>query len=79
VDLLVEAPDRRWLLKDLANLVAQEDVHVLDINSSRTAGAHSRGGQVRLRLRLRIADYGQLSRLLGKLAGVPGIERVRRA
>jgi GTP pyrophosphokinase len=79
IDVLVDALDRKWLLKDLTNLVAQEDVHVLDINSSRTAGAHSRGGQVRLRLRLRIADYGQLSRLLGKLAGVPGIERVRRA
>jgi GTP pyrophosphokinase len=74
VDLLVDALDRKWLLKDLTNLIAQEDAHVLDIHSDPV-----RGGLVRLRLRLRVADYGQLSRLLGKLEGVPGIERARRA
>ena len=79
VDLLVDALDRKWLLKDLTNLIAQEDVHVLDIHSNRAGGNPARGGLVRLRLRLRVADYGQLSRLLGKLEGVPGIERARRA
>jgi GTP pyrophosphokinase len=79
VDLLVDALDRKWLLKDLTNLIAQEDVHVLDIHSNRAGGNPARGGLVRLRLRLRVSDYGQLSRLLGKLEGVPGIERARRA
>ncbi len=79
VDLLVDALDRKWLLKDLTNLIAQEDVHVLDIHSNRSGSESARGGLVRLRLRLRVADYGQLSRLLGKLEGVPGIERARRA
>ena len=31
--------------------------------------------RVRLRLRLRVADFGQLSTLLGKLACVPGVEQ----
>ena len=74
VDVLVDAIDRKWMLKDLTNLIAQEDTHVLDIRSEKT-----RGGLMRLRLRLRIADYGQLSRLLGKLEGLSGIERARRA
>nr|WP_233511745.1 bifunctional (p)ppGpp synthetase/guanosine-3',5'-bis(diphosphate) 3'-pyrophosphohydrolase [Luteimonas weifangensis] len=74
VDVLVDALDRKWLLKDLTNLIAQEDTHVLDIHSE-----HAGGGRVRLRLRLRVADFGQLSRLLGKLDGLPGVERARRA
>jgi GTP pyrophosphokinase len=74
VDVLVDAADRKWLLKDLTNLIAQEETHVLDIHSEL-----ARGGRVRLRLRLRVADFGQLSRLLGKLDGLPGVERARRA
>ncbi|MCJ0825463.1 bifunctional (p)ppGpp synthetase/guanosine-3',5'-bis(diphosphate) 3'-pyrophosphohydrolase [Luteimonas sp. 50] len=74
VEVLVDASDRKWLLKDVTNLIAQEDTHVLDIHSE-----HARAGRVRLRLRLRVADFGQLSRLLGKLDGLPGVERARRA
>ncbi len=74
-DVLVDAVDRKWLLKDVTNLIAQEDTHVLDIHSEPTR----RDGRVRLRLRVRVADYGQLSRLLGKLDGLPGVERACRA
>ena len=74
-DVLVDAVDRKWLLKDVTNLVAQEDAHVLDIHSE----AARDGGRVRLRLRLRVADHGQLSRLLGKLDGLAGVERAHRA
>ena len=74
-DVLVDAIDRKWLLKDLTNLIAQEDAHVLDIHSDTARG----GGRVRLRLRLRVHDFGQLSRLLGKIDGLPGVERTHRA
>ena len=75
-DVLVDAIDRRYLLKDVTNLIAQEeDTHVLDIHSETARG----GGRVRLRLRLRVHDFGQLSRLLGKLDGLPGVESARRA
>ena len=74
-DVLVDALDRRWLLKDLTNLIAQEDAHVLAIRSDPARG----GGRVRLHLQLKVRDFGQLSRLLGKIDGLPGIEQTRRA
>jgi len=75
VDVQVLALDRKWLLKDVTNLIAQENAHVTDIHSQAERGS----GRVRLRLRLRVADFGQLSTLLGKLAGLPGVEEARRA
>jgi GTP pyrophosphokinase len=73
-DVVIDAVDRKWLLKDVSNLIAQEDAHVLAIQSEAR-----KGGQVRLRLRLRVADFGQLSRLLARLDGLPGVEQSRRA
>ncbi|WP_242112976.1 bifunctional (p)ppGpp synthetase/guanosine-3',5'-bis(diphosphate) 3'-pyrophosphohydrolase [Luteimonas aquatica] len=70
----IDAIDRKYLLKDITNLIAQEDVHVLSIQSD-----HAAQGQLRLRLRLRVQDYGQLSRLLGKLDSLPGVQQARRA
>jgi GTP pyrophosphokinase len=74
-EVLVDSIDRKWLLRDITNLIAQEDAHVLDIRSQAAHG----GGRVRLHLRVRVADFGQLSRLLGKLDGLPGVERAHRA
>ena len=74
VDVLVRAFDRKWLLKDLTNLIAQEDAHVLDIHSE-----SQRGHRVRLRLRVRVRDFGQLARLLGKIEQLSGVESTRRA
>lgn len=69
----IEAVDRRHLLKDLTNLIAQEDAHVLGIHSD--TGRH---GGLRLHLQLRVHDFGQLSRLLGKIDSLPGVQRTRR-
>ncbi|GAB1594436.1 RelA/SpoT family protein [Lysobacter claricitrinus] len=75
VDVELIAIDRKWLLKDVTNIVAQHGVGVGSLNTE-----HARGGsQVTLRLRLRVADYGQLSAVLGKLAAIPGVEQARRA
>ncbi len=73
-DIVVEALDRKHLLKDITNLIAQEEAHVQDIHSETL-----RGHRIRLRLRLRVQDFGQLSRLLGKLEASPGVEATRRA
>lgn len=73
-DILVEAIDRKHLLKDISNLIAQEDVHVLSIQSDQRALS-----RVQLRLRLRVGDYGQLARLLGKLDSLPGVVQARRS
>ena len=73
VDVVVDAIDRKSLLKDVTNLVAQEDVHLLGIHSD-----PARGARLRVHLQLRVNDYGQLSRLLGKIDSLPGIEQARR-
>ncbi|WRL52141.1 bifunctional (p)ppGpp synthetase/guanosine-3',5'-bis(diphosphate) 3'-pyrophosphohydrolase [Luteimonas sp. R10] len=74
-DVTVEGVDRKHLLKDLTNLIAQEDAHVLAISSEAVRGL----GRMRLRMQLRVQDYGQLSRLLGKIEGIAGVERAWRA
>ena len=73
-DIVVEALDRKYMLKDVTNLIAQEEAHVQGIHSESL-----RGQRIRLRLRLRVQDFGQLSRLLGKLEVLPGVETTRRA
>ncbi|HEY5782496.1 MAG TPA: bifunctional (p)ppGpp synthetase/guanosine-3',5'-bis(diphosphate) 3'-pyrophosphohydrolase [Lysobacter sp.] len=74
VDVEVLALDRKWLLKEVTNLIAQGNAHVLSISSE----VERNGARVRLRLRLRVADYGQLSTLLGKLSSLPGVEHAQR-
>lgn len=74
VDVVVDAVDRRWLLKDITNLIAQEDAYVLDIHSDNVRNS----GRAHLRLRLKVSDYGQLSTLLGKLDALPGVSDARR-
>jgi len=73
-DIQVLAVDRRWLLKDITNLIAQADAYVLDINSDNVRDS----GRAVLRLRLKVADYDQLSNLLGKIDALPGVDQVRR-
>jgi GTP pyrophosphokinase len=74
VDVEVLALDRKWLLKEVTNLIAQGNAHVVSISSE----VERNGARVRLRLRLRVADYGQLSTLLGKLSSLPGVEYAQR-
>ncbi|MFC3552349.1 RelA/SpoT family protein [Lysobacter cavernae] len=74
VDVEVLALDRKWLLKEVTNVIAQGNAHVLSIRSD----VERNGARVRLRLRLRVADYGQLSTLLGKLSSLPGVEHAQR-
>lgn len=73
VDVVVSAIDRKWLLKDVTHVIAQANAHVLSMRTD-----EERDG-VRIRMRLRVADYGQLAGLLGKLAALPGVEQARRA
>ncbi|WP_345295814.1 bifunctional (p)ppGpp synthetase/guanosine-3',5'-bis(diphosphate) 3'-pyrophosphohydrolase [Luteimonas vadosa] len=72
-EVTIDAVDRKHLLKDVTNLIAQQDAHVLAISSG-----PARGARMRLKLRLRVSDFGQLSRLLGRIEALPGIEAARR-
>ncbi|WP_425506075.1 RelA/SpoT family protein [Stenotrophomonas tumulicola] len=74
VDVVVDAVDRRWLLKDITNLIAQEEAYVLDIHSDNVRDS----GRAHLRLRLKVNDFDQLSALLGKLDALPGVSQARR-
>ena len=74
VHVRVRAVDRKGLLKDLTNLIAQSGAHVLAVNS--------RLDEVRsaaeLRFTLKVNDFEQLGQLLARLAAVPGVgEAVR--
>ena len=73
VDVAITGVDRKWLLKDVTTVVAQEDAHLSDIRSE--VGSD---GRCQLQLKLRVTDYGQLSTLLGKLDALPGVEQARR-
>jgi GTP pyrophosphokinase len=74
VNVQVRAYDRKWLLKDLTNIVAQAEVSILSIRSQIDAAS----GQAELGLALKVSDYQQLSELLARLNAVPGVQDARR-
>ncbi|MFH2078971.1 MAG: bifunctional (p)ppGpp synthetase/guanosine-3',5'-bis(diphosphate) 3'-pyrophosphohydrolase [Pseudomonadota bacterium] len=74
VDIQVHAFDRKWLLKDLTNTIAQQGVNILGLQSR----VDDDKGLAELRLAVRVADFGQLSDLLGRLSAVPGVREAQR-
>lgn len=74
VDIVVEGIDRKGLLRDVSNLIAQEGVMVLAIH----ADGRRRDGMQQLRIDMEVRDIAQLSQVLGKLAGVAGVSDARR-
>ena len=75
VDVELVAVDRKWLLKEVTNLIAQGNAHLTSIHGEQQRN----DARVRFLMRLKVDDYGQLSTLLGKLAALPGVEHARRA
>ncbi|MES2857839.1 MAG: bifunctional (p)ppGpp synthetase/guanosine-3',5'-bis(diphosphate) 3'-pyrophosphohydrolase [Pseudomonadota bacterium] len=76
VSVRIDAIDRKWLLKDVTTLIAQLGVNVLGLHADQARGGH---GRVRLQLRVRVADYGQLGLLLGRIESLPGVASAQRA
>ena len=74
VDITLRAFDRKWLLKDLTNVIAQMGVNILGVQSRVDEAA----GMAELRIAVRVGDFGQLSDLLGRLTAVPGVQEARR-
>jgi len=74
VNILVRAYDRKWLLKDITNIIAQAEVNILGVNS-RTDEVR---GLAEIGFVLKVSDYEQLSELLGKIDAVPGVQDARR-
>lgn len=74
VDILIRAVDRKWLLKDITNLLAESDVHVLATSSR----VDEKRGHAELRFTLKVSDFAQLGSVLGRLESVPGVSQARR-
>ncbi len=74
VDVQVRGIDRKGLLKDVANLIAQHGVHVLAVNSR----LEEARGLADIRFTLKVRDFDQLGQLLGRLNAVPGVDEARR-
>jgi GTP pyrophosphokinase len=70
----IRAYDRKWLLKDITNVIAQAEVNILSVSSH----ADEARGLAEIRLTLKVSDFEQLSQLLGKLDAVPGVQDARR-
>ncbi|PZO09563.1 MAG: GTP diphosphokinase [Lysobacteraceae bacterium] len=74
VDITLRAFDRKWLFKDITNVIAQMGVNILGVQSR----VDESQGMAELRLAVRVGDFGQLSELLGRLSAVPGVQEARR-
>ncbi|MCG6116746.1 MAG: bifunctional (p)ppGpp synthetase/guanosine-3',5'-bis(diphosphate) 3'-pyrophosphohydrolase [Aquimonas sp.] len=74
VDVVVRGIDRKWLLKDLSNVIGVANAHILGVNSRVDAAS----ADAELRFSLKVSDFQQLGDLLGKMAAVPGVREVRR-
>lgn len=74
VEIIIEAYDRRGLLRDLTQVIDKEDINIrgVDTNSDEDNVAH-------LKFRLEVTGLSQLSKLLAKLEQQPGILHARRA
>jgi GTP pyrophosphokinase len=74
VDLLVRGYDRKWLHKDVTNVIASANVHLLAVNTR----VDSASGLATMNFAVRVADFEQLSMLLSRLGAVPNVIEARR-
>lgn len=74
VDIVVKGYDRKWLHKDVSNVIAAANAHVIAVN----AKTDPRRGLAEMRYALRVSDFGQLSGLLAQLLAVPNVLEARR-
>jgi GTP pyrophosphokinase len=74
VDLLVRGYDRKWLHKDVTNVIAAANVHLLAVNTR----VDDASGLATMNFAVRVTDFEQLSMLLGRLSGVPNVIEARR-
>ncbi len=74
VDIQLRGYDRKWLLKDVTNVIAAANVHVIAVNH-RIDPNHA---IAEMRYSLRVHDHLQLDQLLGQLLGVANITEARR-
>ncbi len=74
VEIIIHAMDRRGLLRDVTTLVAEEKINIERLMSRGDPAQ----GSADLTLRIAVAGIGELSRLLARLAALPGVISARR-
>ncbi|HSN00149.1 MAG TPA: bifunctional (p)ppGpp synthetase/guanosine-3',5'-bis(diphosphate) 3'-pyrophosphohydrolase [Rudaea sp.] len=74
VDVLVRGYDRKGLHKDVTNVIAAANVQLIAVNTRVDAAS----GLATMNFAVRVADFEQLSELLGRLAAVPNVIEARR-
>ncbi len=72
--VLVEAWDRRDLIRDIGGLLATENINVSAMNARHTG----KGDQVSIELTLQVADFEQLATLLARMQAVANVTSARR-
>lgn len=72
VDVEFIALDRQGLLKDVTEILSQEKLNTVRVNTT------SRDGRAFMEFTLEVGDIGQLSRFLARAAHVRGMEQARR-
>jgi len=74
VEIVVHAMDRRGLLRDITTMVAEEKINIERMTSRGDAAQ----GSADLMLRIGVGGLEELTRLLGRLAALPGVISARR-
>ena len=74
VEIVVEAYDRKGLLRDVTAVVSNEAVNIVALDSTTDARTHL----VAMRLTVEVRDIKQLSRLLDRLGQLPNVSDCRR-
>jgi GTP pyrophosphokinase len=74
VDIVVRGYDRKWLHKDVTNVIAAANAHVIAVD----ARVDERRGTVEMNYALKVSGFDQLSGLLSQLLAVPNVIEARR-
>jgi GTP pyrophosphokinase len=74
VEIVVRAMDRRGLLRDITTMVAEEHIDIERLDSQ----GDSAQGSADLSMRVAVGGLPELTRLLARLAAMPGIISARR-
>jgi len=72
VDVAVQATDRQGLLRDISEVFAKEKMNVVGVQTQSVRGT------AWMTFTVEIADSARLARVLGLVAGVPGVRSARR-
>jgi GTP pyrophosphokinase len=73
VDIVIEAQDRRGLLRDISEVLSREKINVTAANTQ------SRQGRARMAFTIEVSGLAQLARVLKLIGGIGGVERASRS